>query len=430
MIAIRCCHTLEGAEPHRAAINALNLASARPDPFSTFEFYEHVVREAARFPADGGLQPWLLLAFSGEELVGYAALKASRRRVLGARAVKVDWLTGYEADRPHLVVKAGQGEAVARAIHEHLVARSSEWSLLEFQQQEDDSLLASALQAPPPGFEARHWPNPENGTIELNWRSTADYYAALSHKARANLRRSVRQLLAAGRTQLLTSDDPQAVPTLFALYRSVERHSWKSAARTSLGCRRESLDFYTGLMAPGQPMRLTIQVLLLDGAPIAGLISGAFAGGLYALHIAYDQRQSHLAPGTALLLMGVRYAIEGGFRRLNLLRGSGYYKTRWLAQLSQTRSLQLYRLHSPYWWRRKLGDAWRRARAVFARHEAKLLFNPARRRTLATTAAPMSAEERSGHAALVARALSARGEFLSGAELAAAMPFETWRASG
>ena len=69
MIAVRCFHRLSEADSYRAPINALNLASARPDPFSTFEFYEHCLRNAAAFPESGGLRLWLLLSFNGDDLV-------------------------------------------------------------------------------------------------------------------------------------------------------------------------------------------------------------------------------------------------------------------------------------------------------------------------------------------------------------------------
>ena len=40
----------------------------------------------------------------------------------------------------------------------------------------------------------------------------------------------------------------------------------------------------------------------------------------------------------------------------NLLWGFGYYKTRWLAEMSETQSLQIYRIGTPFFWRRVLGD--------------------------------------------------------------------------
>lgn len=426
MIEIRCCHALADAAPLRDAINALNLASARPDPFSTFEYYENHLRHAHGFEAGGGAQLWLLLAYEGGELAGYAALKRCTHRVLGRRAVKLDWLTAHAADRPHLVARPARAVAIGAAIYAYLLDRRHQWSLLEFQQQEADSPLRPPVEARSGACRLRHWPNAANGTIALGWTSIAGYFAALSKKARSNVSRQLRSLLAAGDVQLLTSSDPRALEALFALYRDIEAHSWKAQADPLPG-GDPPLAHRAALLDPAQPMRLVIQVLMLDGAPIAALISGSFATGLYALHAVYDERLSGLAPGSAMLLMGVRLAIEGRYEFFNLLRGSGYYKTRWLARMSETQSLQIYRAGSPFHWRRVLGDLARRVTAPVAR--GAIRFNPARRdHPAARQCAPApSPGERARYAALAAEARCAPGEFLSAAQLAAALPFDAQR---
>lgn len=426
MIDIRRCRVLADAAPLRGAINALNLASTRPDPFSTFEYYENHLRHAGDFAAGGTARLWLLLAYEDGALAGYAALKQCPHRVLGRRAMKIDWLTAHVADRPHLVARPGREAAVAAAVYAYLVDRGRHWSLLEFQQQE----AGSPLQPPPADAIAgacrfRRWPSPASGTIPIRWESTAAYYAALTAKSRSNVSRQVRTLLAAGTVELLTSSDPRALAALLELYRGVEARSWKARAGGNghAGTGRDA-----GLLDPAQPMRPVIQVLLLDGAPVAGLICGAFNRGLYALHIAYDERHARLAPGSAMLLMVVRLAIAGRYEFLDLLRGSGYYKTRWLAQMSETQSLQVYRAGSPFHWRRVLGDLVRFGSGM-ARAPG-LLFNPARRDADAArtdTPAPPTAGERLRYAGLIAQARRAPGEFLSAEQLAAAMPFETRR---
>jgi len=173
---------------------------------------------------------------------------------------------------------------------------------------------------------------------------------------------------------------------------------------------------------------VVFQVLLLAGVPVAGLITGAFGKGLYALHMVYDERFSRLAPGSALLLMGMRRAIEGGYGFLNLLQGFGYYKTRWLAEMTQTHSLQIYRIGSPFYWRRVFGDAKRRWFGAAVIDETPLA-NPSRRAV--TTDEPaggvglrvVSSEEHARYAALIAQVQHGRGEFLSSLQLAAALPF-------
>lgn len=411
MIRVRCVNVLEDALPLRAELDALNLASARPDPFSTFGFYENYLRNAERFGPRVRL--WLLLAFEDTALVGYAALKQTRARVLGLPTAKLEWLTAQVADRPHLVARRGAEAEVAQAIYAWLLERRRHWSLIELEQQEDGSPLAPPPAARAGRLRAREWPGPANGTIVMRWASTREYFAALSHKARSNVGRQLRHLLAAGEVRLLHSADREAVGALFALYRRIEPHSWKGRAGAAIGRDARSLDYWTGLLGPRQPMRIHILVLLLDGAPVAGLICGAFHDGLHALHIVYDERVAHLGPGSAVLLMGVRLAIRGRYATFNLLRGSAYYKTRWLAQMSETRNVQVYRARGPFYWRRLLGDLVRRGSTPAADAD----FNPKRRDVVAPGPAPAQ-RPRGGHAGLVSRAM-ARGECLTGAQIAA-----------
>lgn len=433
MIEIRCLHDLALAEPFGAAMDALNLASSRPDPFSTLAYYRHYLRTGWPAAHGGPVRPWLLLAFRGDALLGYLALKQTPHRVLGLRTAKLDLLAAHTADRPHLVTRSADAAAVAAAIYAHLLERRREWSLLEFQQQDDGSPLL-----PPPsgeiarGCRVHFWPDSDSASVPIRWGSLAGYFAALPRKSRSNISRQMRSLLAAGDVQLLTASEPATRAALFELFRGVEAHSWKAGDAARPGAATGPEDYYAGLMDPAAPMQLTVQVLLLEGVPAAGLISGAFDGGLYALHIVHDERLASLAPGSAALLMGMRLAIEGKYEFFNLLRGSGYYKTRWLAQLVPTRSVQIYRAGSPFHWRRLLGDLARRLSAPWVADGAAL-SNPAHRALrgpgpLATEpAAAISAAERRHYAQPVQAALRGHGEFLSAEQLAAVLPFDSRR---
>jgi len=434
LIEVRCFHTLEEAEPLRERINGLNLESARPDPFSTFEFYENYLRNEERFPRPEGLRPWFLVAFAAGRLVGYLVLKQVAQRVMGWRALQIDCLTAHTADRPHLVAGPEYANEVSEAFYAYLLKRRQEWSLLEFQQQDGTSPLF-----PPPaaidfkGYRVRQWPNMDNGTIPVRWATLDEYFKAFSKKFRSNVSRQIRTLFSAGEVEFLMSSDPETTPLLFELYRFIEPRSWKSKADAAISRDPKWVEYYKGLLGARQPMRVSIQVLLLDGVPIAGLINGSFEKGLYALHIVYDQGLSRLAPGAAVLLMGMRYAIKGRYAFFDLLWGFGYYKTRWLAEMTETRSVQIYRVGRIFFWQRMLGDLKRRMLARRTEREP-VLFNPVSRDAIELQAASsasltpdIGADEKKRLTLLVAQARQGRGEFLSSAALASVMPFETQR---
>jgi hypothetical protein len=440
LIEVRCFGSLKEAEFLREEVNALNRAGTRPDPFSTFEFFENFLRHDESFPQGQGLRLWFLAAFNAGRLAGYMALKQTASKVLGVRASKLDFLVTHDADRPQLVARPEHALAVSEAFYAYLVERKREWSFLEFRQQDATSPLF-----PPPaavklkGYSVRQWPSMDNGTVHVRWDTLDAYFKSFSKKFRSNVSRQMRSLLAAGEVEYLASSDPAATPALLELYHGIEPRSWKARTGAAIGRHPRWVDYFRGLLDARQPMRVSIQVLLLDGVPIAGLVSGAFMKGLYALHIVYDDRLSRLAPGSAVLLMGMRQAIDGRYAFFNLLSGFGYYKARWQAQMTETRIAQIYRVGRPLFWRRVLGD-WKRSVFSGKPRETPALFNPLRRDVGERegeqpdpgqiSKLPIDPRERERIAELIAEVRKAQGEFLSSAELAAVMPFETQRAPG
>ena len=421
-------------------INALNLASPRPDPFSTFEFYENLLQRRSSLNGGTRSRAWFLAAFIERDLIGYLALEEVSETVLWRRIKRLGFLVAHDADRPHVVAKVEHLGIVTEMFYEYLREHRREWDLLELQQQD----AASTLYPLPAGVHlrgcwVRHWPNLDNGTIHVRWTTLQDYFDALAPKFRSNLLRQMRKLLASGRVELLTSSDPASTPALLHLYCSIEERSWKAHSDLTVGGTRERLDYFRAMLDARQPMQAVIQILVLDGVPIAGLISGMFTGpadkGLYALHIVFDEHMGPAAPGSAILLMGMRHAIDGRFAFFNLLSGFGYYKTRWLADMTATRAAQIYRIGGVFFWRRVLGDAQRWLSAHVPPSVRRLLPaaygvdndgqlrsqptpEPTRGPLLVTTA------QRETYAKLIAEALRGTCEWLSPGELAAALPFD------
>jgi CelD/BcsL family acetyltransferase involved in cellulose biosynthesis len=430
-IAVRCFESLEAAAELRGAVNALNKAADRPDPFSTFEFYENYCRHDED-PADERAGVWFLVAFQGGHLVGYLALRLTVRRLMGLPLQTLGFLVKRDTDRPHLVARAEHIEAVTAAMFQYLQSRDAQWTLLEFHQQDPATERWSALAAAAPGYVLKHWPSLEHCSISVRWETLRQFVGSMARKFRANLGRQMRHLLASGEVQLLRSSDPATAPEMLSLYLAVESNSWKARAHTGISRSPRRMDYFRGLADGTQSMRLWTQILLFDGIPIAGMIYGEFRQKLYVLQMVYDERYGRLAPGSALLLMAVRHAIDGKFQCLNLLSGFGYFKARWLAECTQTHVVQIYRKDGAPYWIRLLGD-WKRW--IFSRPSRYLpgSFNPARREvsdkaaSQVESAAPLasaSEEEKSRGNELVARVRAGQCEFLTTPELAAVMPFE------
>ena len=430
-VDVCCYHTLASAAGLRVDIDALNLESVRPDPFSTFEFLESfLAHDESGTPTRSTL--WLLTASRAGRLIGYAALSRTRKSLVGLQCSTIGFAVTHDTDRPHVVARVDDIGAVTDAFFQYLLGRKREWALLEFQQQDETSSLFGILSGGArDGLAVRQWPSLANGTIHLRWRTFPEYLRSLPKRNRSNAGRQVRNLLAAGEVEVLASSDPGATPAMLELYRSVEPRSWKFAANATIGRHPSRIAYFQALLRPTQPMRVAIQLLLLDGIPVAGLITGSFLDGLYALHIIYDANLTALAPGSLMLLMGIRHAIERRAATFNLLSGFGYFKVRWLATMTEARAVQVYRTDTPPFWHRLVGDAIRWALRATAR-TVPSLFNPARRAALVPGADPtepvfaplarVGAEERVRLGALLVQARQGQTETTSAVALRALWP--------
>ena len=434
MIEVRCFQNFEELAPLRGEINALNLASVNADPFSTLEFYESYLRHDQLLSESKGFRLCFLAAFDDGCLVGYLPLKLTRFRVFGLRVTKVDFFAVHDIDLPHLVARTDLALPVANAFHGYLFGSDMKWGLLEFQQQTYESLLFQIpFQTAPKGYRIRHWPGWSNWTIQIRWKSLQEYVKEIPKKARSNFSRQMRNLHVAGSLEFIGSSDPAVTPALLELYLGIETYSWKALAALTIGRNSVRIEYFKSLLAAGQPMRISIALLLLDGLPIAGLINGIYGDTLYALQVVFDDRHKLVSPGSAILFLGVREAIVGQYRFFNLLAGFDHFKNRWLAEATETQSTQIYRTSSPLFWRRIFGDLVRSIVLHIRKRSAMFLF-PARKiialpiedsdASCAVSETRLTTEQRSRIAALIAEVRCGQHQSLSAAELAAAMPFK------
>jgi hypothetical protein len=373
-----CFHNFEDIEWWSDKLAQLSQASRRPDPFSTFTFLKNHAAHPHWYPGDAQAQLWFLLAVESGRPVGYLALRRTVPRVLGVESPRLEFFVTHDNDCPQLVARPEDAARVSAAFYRYLFSRKAEWALLDVHQQDPGSALT-----PPPADDSlrdyylRIVATRENHTLALRWPSFDAYFKALGSKFRSDVRRKARKLLAAGRVSWLSSDDPRSTPALLELVRAVEARSWKSEHEIALDSHPDRLAYYRGMLSADQEMRIRISVLLLDGIPISAAVNGEYAGTVYGLMIVHDDRVTALSPSVLLLALMIRDAIERKLSAYDMLGGFSYYKARWLAEETPTRSGQLFRFGSPWYWKAMLGALKREVLGSLA--DLRTDFNPDRR---------------------------------------------------
>lgn len=364
----------------RADLERLSARSTRRCPFSTPTFLARAVEEDEFLAFDGrDASPLLLLAWEGSSLKGFLPLRE--------RAGRVEPLLTHDVERPDVVAFPGDEERVARAFVEHLCFERRA-PFVDFVGVEPTSVLARACEAvarsAKPGAK-RRFRTVEGPPLSViptgSFPSIDAYFAALSKKMRGNVSRFARRLFAAGEPTWIEADgsDPRALEELFEIYLSIEARSWKQRAKAGIARHEKRVRFFRRMIAERSCPRPWIGVLLLDGAPIAAMISASHEGRSWALEMAYDEKHGDLGPGQLLLLLSIRRAIEERAATYNLMASYAYYKQRWLADVVPTCSAQLLKVGSRPFYRALLGDLRREvARRIAA--DAPKDFNEDKRR--------------------------------------------------
>ncbi|MBC7795153.1 MAG: GNAT family N-acetyltransferase [Clostridia bacterium] len=419
--SIRSTVELRELEHELAAVHA---TSPRLSPFTTPSFMINYVEHDEYARASDEIL--VLLAREGYRLVGYLALRLRKEEVLNFAHLKVEALLTHDSERPHVVSAATDEARCARAFLQHMVA--SRWDMLEMMEQDATSpFFAAAQELDDRRFYVRRFAGEPVAVIANSYPSLAHYYGAMTKKFRQNLRRSARDLFALDGIEYLASRDARGAAYLLESYLEMEGASWKAGGNGTISRHPERLSFFRHLAAERLPFDISVELFMHGGRPIAGLINGAFGSGFYALQIAHDARYDDVAPGSMLLFLAMERVIDDGFEFYNLLHGSTYYKTRWLADVLETESVQIFRRGSVPYFKARLGEL-RRAVKNRGNTAVKIAsFNSLKRTVMARLATrPVQAaltrpltSELEGHVPRLAPQLTR----LTRTELVARMPF-------
>ncbi|HSI04714.1 MAG TPA: GNAT family N-acetyltransferase, partial [Myxococcota bacterium] len=424
---VRVVNTINELRVLAPQLRMVHAQSASRSPFSTFDFIETYARYNEYFPEPGSLDLCVACAFSGNELVGYVALKRVRDHVGPVGYTKLEFLCTHDSELPEIVARAGDEERVSTVLIEYLLEHEPGFAMLELKEQRAGSpILTNSLGSSAfSGFYARTFASLDVATVNIRWSTLADYFWDFNKKFRSNVSRQVRKLAALDDVELLSARHPADLEPIFELYLDLERRSWKAQAAGVIGRHPKRVAFFRDLVAKAAPFELSFDILCVRGLPIAGIVNGRHERNLYALQIVYDEDFRDNGPGVLMLLWSMKRAIEQKLSAYHLLHGSAYYKTRWLADVTSTESMQYFRVGTAAHLRARLGEARRWMGSLQPEAFAALKYNLDKRRVLTQSRPALSAEAHETSRALVNRVKQMPGTVVNdGAAIAAAMPFQ------
>lgn len=251
----------------------------------------------------------------GARLVGVVPLFTRATRVFGTRHLVLRPLAELKNTHSDLLL-ADRGPQTTAAFLGALRAIDGRWDSFRMSKLVEGQPLAELLeeQAIGPGYAPRRRYRKAAYWLALPG-SYEDYFAARSSKFRNYARRAEKKLRGAGPLQEVIITTPAEFEAGYEALLHVERQSWKASHGTSMTAvpRQEALyrRWGRGAAASGQ---LHLQLLLLNGEPIAHNLGCVHRGIYYYLKTSYAARYRPLSPATFLRLSLIRELIA---RRLS-----------------------------------------------------------------------------------------------------------------
>jgi len=171
-----------------------------------------------------------------------------------------------------------------------------------------------------------------------------EYLAARSAKFRNHLKRTEKRLEGSHNVQVVEMSAPGNVEQGFVMLLDVERGSWKHAHGTAISAIERQMGFYgdlcRGAAAHG---RLRLQLLMLDGVPVAYNLGYVKDGCYFYLKTSYVERHKPLGVATYLRARLIEGLIASGIRTMDFPAEPYEWERQWTEGVRWHKVLTVYR---------------------------------------------------------------------------------------
>lgn len=173
------------------------------------------------------------------------------------------------------------------------------------------------------------------------------YRAGLGRNRRYTLQRKTKCLQAAGRVEYSRATSPADLDAAFESLVTLHQQRWSIGSSGGVFATERARQFHREIVQVlSERGRVSLDLLKLDGRPIAA-IYGFVYGGVYYFYLpGFDPAAIPKAsPGLLLLSHRIEQAIRDGERMVDLLQGAQPYKLEWSNDLRRSVTVRYYNRH-------------------------------------------------------------------------------------
>jgi CelD/BcsL family acetyltransferase involved in cellulose biosynthesis len=304
--------------------------------------------------------PCVLVARSGDEVVGVLPLYVQRQRSLGVLPIRLLRMVGTGGDTSPddlgpMVADEHLGE-VSRAFARHIVHGLGGWNRLQLSDLRPRTEFVQALQqnAAAAGLVVH-----ESESARIPWgplpATWADYLASLSSNRRQQLRQRRRRFEKLEGARFRVCSDDGELDAVFARLADLHRRRWQSRTERHAFSTPAYMAFHGELVrALNARGRLRLFALEAEGEMIAVLYCMRFRDELLYFQGGFDPQRADVSPGQVLMGHAIEAAIAEGCTVFDMLKGDYDHKRHFFAESRATVEIDASQPGWPSWaWRLK-----------------------------------------------------------------------------
>lgn len=173
------------------------------------------------------------------------------------------------------------------------------------------------------------------------------YRTSLGRNRRYTVQRKTKCLQTAGRVEYSRATSPADVEDAFESVVTLHQQRWSSRSGGGVFTDERARRFHRDIVGVlSERGRVSMDLLSLDGRPIAGIYGFVYQGAYYFYLPGFDPDVIPKAsPGLLLLYHRIEQAIRDGLTTVDLLQGAQPYKLEWSTDRRRLVTLRYYNRH-------------------------------------------------------------------------------------